>query len=159
MDLPETVSKLLEPLFSEYPLDRAMRQLVVREPAAATGAVGLIERLVEHSEDQLPPTLRSALWLYVDDLGRSHTISQGMQSATGSFWHGIMHRREGDFPNSHYWFDKVGGHPAMSLIDGYDAHGFIDAVELDSGRQSAALVAHQQAEWQALFSWCAENQE
>ena len=157
MDLPKAISTLLEPLFAEYPPDRAMQQLVVREPAS--GFLGLVEGLVKESGNQLPTPLCSALWLYVDDLNRSHTISQGIQSATGSFWHGIMHRREGDFSNSHYWFNKVGEHPAMSRIDGYDAHDFIDAVELNSGRQSAELVARQQAEWQALFSWCAENPE
>ena len=156
MDLPETLSTLLKPLFSAYPPERAMRQLVVREPAAS-GAVGLVERLVKESGDQLQSPLCSALWLYVNDLDRSHTMSQGIEGSTGSFWHGIMHRREGDFSNSHYWFNKVGDHPAMSRIDEYDAHDFIDAVELDAGRQSAELVALQRAEWQALFAWCAEN--
>ena len=157
MDLPETLSTLLKPLFSEYPPDRAMQRLVVREPASRV--LGLVEGLVKESGNQLPAPLCSALWLYVDDLDRSHAISQGIQGSTGSFWHGIMHRREGDFSNSHYWFDKVGEHPAMSRIDGYDALDFIDAVELNSGRQSPELVARQQAEWQALFSWCAENPE
>jgi hypothetical protein len=46
----------------------------------------------------------SGLWLLAGDLDRSHTISQGIGSAEGSFWHGIMHRREGDFSNSKYWF-------------------------------------------------------
>ena len=156
MDLPQTISTLLEPLFSACPPDRAMQQLVVRQPAAA-GVTDLVERLVKEAGDRLQAPLCSALWLYVDNLDRSHTISQGMQSATGSFWHGIMHRREGDFSNSHYWFDKVGTHPAMSRISGYDAHDFIDAVESDDGGRSAQLVALQLAEWQALFAWCAEN--
>ncbi|MFN3193313.1 MAG: hypothetical protein ACE361_22570 [Aureliella sp.] len=52
----------------------------------------------------------SALWLLVGDLHRSHDISQTDGSAEGSFWHGIMHRREGDFGNSKYWFRRVGKH-------------------------------------------------
>ena len=158
MDLPESVSSLLRPLFSVLPPDQAMRRLVVLE-AAPAGPVGAGERVVEEALDQFPSPLCSALWLYVDELDRSHAIAQGMKNATGSFWHGIMHRREGDFPNSHYWFNRVGDHPAMSQIDGYDAHGFIDAVELDAGVNQRELVARQQAEWQALFAWCAQNPE
>jgi hypothetical protein len=156
MDLPEDISCLLQPLFSRFPPDQVMQQLVVRQ-AATTIAVEAVEHLLDGVGDQLPNPLCSALWLYADELDRSHAISQGIKNATGSFWHGIMHRREGDFSNSHYWFDKVGDHPAMSQLDGYDAHGFIDAVELDAGRQSPELVARQQAEWQGLFAWCAQN--
>src|SRR3972149_251074 len=35
-------------------------------------------------------------WLLYDYLDNSHTISQSIKTHTGSFWHGIMHRREGD---------------------------------------------------------------
>ena len=52
----------------------------------------------------------SAMWLYHNFLDASHTISQNIHTATGSYWHGIMHRREPDFSNSKYWFGKVGNH-------------------------------------------------
>lgn len=52
----------------------------------------------------------SGLWLLAGELDRSHEISQDHGSAAGSFWHGIMHRREGDFGNSKYWFRRVGSH-------------------------------------------------
>mgnify|MGYP007059390394 CR=1 FL=1 len=52
----------------------------------------------------------SGLWLRFDFLDRSHTISQDIKSATGSFWHGIMHRREPDWSNAKYWFRQVGTH-------------------------------------------------
>jgi hypothetical protein len=68
-----------------------------------------------------------------------------------------MHRREGDFSNSHYWFNRVGKHRAMSSIAGYDAHKFIDNVEARHVKSSAALVDLQRKEWAALFSWCAEQ--
>ena len=41
----------------------------------------------------------SGLWLRFDFLDRSHTISQDIHTSTGSFWHGIMHRREPDWSN------------------------------------------------------------
>ena len=56
----------------------------------------------------------SALWLHHDFLDRSHQISQSISDSTGSFWHGIMHRREGDYWNSKYWFRQVGNHPVFS---------------------------------------------
>lgn len=57
--------------------------------------------------------LEAGLWLLAGDLERSHAISQDHGSAEGSFWHGIMHRREGDYGNSKYWFRRVGMHPVL----------------------------------------------
>jgi hypothetical protein len=99
--------------------------------------------------------LQAGLWLYVDDLDKSHTVSQGLHDAAGSFWHAIMHRREGDFENSHYWFHRVGKHPAMAEIPGYAPHAFVDAVRDAGGANPPELLAMQRAEWQALFAWCA----
>lgn len=58
----------------------------------------------------------SALWLWHDFLYESHAISQTIDTPTGSFWHGIMHRREGDFGNSKYWFRRVGRHPVFGPL-------------------------------------------
>lgn len=58
----------------------------------------------------------SGLLLWNGNLDRSHTISQGIENPTGSYWHGIMHRMEGDYWNAKYWFRRVGRHPAMSRL-------------------------------------------
>ena len=52
----------------------------------------------------------SGLWLWHDFLEESHEISQDLHSSEGSFWHGIMHRREPDYSNAKYWFRRVGDH-------------------------------------------------
>jgi len=52
----------------------------------------------------------AALWLRFDFLDKSHQISQALDTAEGSFWHGVMHRREPDFTNAKYWFRRCGQH-------------------------------------------------
>ncbi|MGP4039578.1 hypothetical protein ACTWP4_06720 [Gracilibacillus sp. D59] len=59
---------------------------------------------------------RSGLLLWNDDLYASHAISQNISEPIGSYWHGIMHRREGDFGNSKYWFSKVGDSPIFEEL-------------------------------------------
>ena len=60
--------------------------------------------------------LQSGLLLWNDALEASHTISQGIESRTGSYWHGIMHRREPDYSNAKYWFRRVGAHPTFPAL-------------------------------------------
>lgn len=64
----------------------------------------------------LPPAAASALLLWNDDLDASHTLSQALPDRFGSWLHGTMHRREGDFPNSKYWFRRVGTHPGFAQM-------------------------------------------
>ena len=60
--------------------------------------------------------IKSGLLLWNDALDASHTISQGLMDQTGSYWHGIMHRREPDYPNAKYWFGRVGTHPIFPAL-------------------------------------------
>ncbi|MBD2848461.1 hypothetical protein IDH44_25040 [Paenibacillus sp. IB182496] len=73
--------------------------------------------------------LKSGLHLWNDSLNASHTLSQDIDDATGSYWHGIMHRMEGDYSNAKYWFRRAGAHPAMREL----------------GERAAALLASRQA--------------
>lgn len=67
-------------------------------------------------EEYARPLLQSAALLWHDDLDGSHEISQGIQTADGSFLHGIMHRREPDNSNAKYWFRRGGDHPSFPAL-------------------------------------------
>ncbi len=58
----------------------------------------------------------AGLWLLHDFLDQSHAISQSLDDSAGSFWHGIMHRREPDYGNAKYWFQRVGRHPVFAPL-------------------------------------------
>ncbi len=106
---------------------------------------------------------QAGMWLHFDFLNESHTISQSLETAEGSFWHAIMHRREPDAWNSKYWFRKVGPHPVLDqLVEVAPALGFdytnpfdfVDFCERVRGTGTAdeeVAKRVQQLEWQLLF--------
>lgn len=150
LNLPDPLAAACAPLFEAIPLDQAMPRLQGSHPRQTA----LVEQLLKDPALNGRPDLAAALWLYVDDLDRSHTVSQGIENATGSFWHGIMHRREGDFSNSHYWMRRAAGHPLVAQLD---PAKLVDDVAAAHGSDSPDLVERQRAEWKALFEWCAVN--
>jgi hypothetical protein len=125
----------------------------------------------------------AGLWLWHDGLEESHTISQGLHSATGSFWHAIMHRREGDFSNSKYWYARCQGHPALAVLanqagsivnsqpadnallrivaSGWNPLAFVDLVESVYQKPESSLhrvaVDLQRLEWNVLFQVCSNG--
>jgi hypothetical protein len=146
--------------------DAAYRRLVVRGDGNADAkrllsnlAPAQLFRAAPRDADEAAAVL-SALWLWHDWLDESHTISQGIGSATGSFWHAIMHRREGDFSNSKYWYAKCRNHLALGEIakaapgGRFDPFAFVDAAERaeDRGGADESAIALQRLEWQTLFN-------
>ncbi|MEQ8763621.1 MAG: hypothetical protein RL885_06830 [Planctomycetota bacterium] len=104
----------------------------------------------------------SGLFLRIGCLEDSHVISQDLGTPEASFWHGIMHRREGDTSNAKYWFRRVGEHavfPALAEAAGlsrWDAAEFVDrcATAVRNGEDEEALRELQDAEWRLLLEHC-----
>ena len=103
----------------------------------------------------------SGLWLLHNFLDESHTISQSLHSEEGSFWHAIMHRWEGDYSNSKYWYRHVGPHPVLesvstSIGSHWDPFEFVDRCQAEDrrGGLSEPTRAIALAEWKSLFEYC-----
>lgn len=122
----------------------------------------------------------SGLWLHHDFLEPSHQLSQEIETASGRYWHGLMHRREPDFGNAKYWFRRVGKHPVFTALHqaaqdmarreevsgqaawltaqaAWDPFAFLDLCEAAyEGRVDWELLCRhiQDHEWGLLFDYC-----
>lgn len=121
----------------------------------------------------------AGLWLYHDFLDEAHVVCQEIDTAEGSFWHAIVHRREPDYSNAGYWFRRVGEHPiypelareARRLAEQYptdaaeplrtqsqwDPLAFVDLCrQAVGGERGLADLCRsvQMAEWRLLFDHC-----
>jgi hypothetical protein len=71
----------------------------------------------ETLSDSQKQNLRAGLLVWNDDIHAAHKIVQDVPDATGSFWHAIIHRREGDASNSRYWWARTGEHAAFERLN------------------------------------------
>jgi hypothetical protein len=131
-------------LLNSYPLETAMAELH-SQPAHENSLAKAAAISVPNRWD-----LQAGIWLLVDDIERSHEVCQADSTATGSYWHAIVHRREGDFGNSLYWYRRAGSHPAMV---GFDGPALVRDVERAQGNPST-LMDRQREEWRLLWDWC-----
>ena len=58
--------------------------------------------------------VRGGLFYALYAIHDAHTIFQDAKGDLGAYWHGMMHRREGDFDNARYWFRRAGTLPFFS---------------------------------------------
>ena len=71
--------------------------------------------------------VKAGLFLAVDAWDEAHGIAQDLDTVEGSYWHGIVHRREPDAANSKYWFRRVGDHPVIQLLAGKESRPMLPA--------------------------------
>ena len=103
--------------------------VAVEPPRGGAATLEKLQRM------ELAPLVRAgALWLhgFIDE---AHEIAQGEESAEGSYWHALVHRSEGDFGNSLYWFERVGRHAIFPELR--DAVGALEELprELRSAKE------------------------
>ncbi len=115
--------------------------------------------------------VRGGLLYAVDALDPAHRIFQDEPSDLGSYWHGMMHRREGDFDNARYWFRRAGRLPVFDKIhraasehsdligrqstwDPYLFTGECEQARFGAPEKTPELAAVQRAEGEGLFDYC-----
>jgi hypothetical protein len=134
-------------------------QLLSRRPLPPLSPSAPFDRKLTQVIDHLDvvAAAKACLHLLNDDLTRSHEIAQSQEGvATFDYIHAIVHRREGDFSNSKYWFRQVGTHPLWAEIYGPDpgaplrfvdrckdaGKGPSDELEEAQVRELSALLQH-----------------
>lgn len=107
------------------------------------------------------PLVQGLVLLWHDHLEAAHKLAQAIENPDGSLVHAIMHRREPDYWNSKYWWQRVGRHPIFGELAGrvtdfleargehellaqivpqwqWDAFAFVDVCEVVAGDSTAA---------------------
>jgi hypothetical protein len=115
--------------------------------------------------------VRGGLLYAVDAIHEAHTIFQDAKGDLGSYWHGMMHRREGDFDNARYWFRRSGVLPVFAEMhraasessalmarqsnwDPYLLTGECEQARFGETESLNELIRLQQAEFEVLFDYC-----
>ena len=100
--------------------------------------------------------IKSGLLLWNDALDESHNISQGLANQTGSYWHGLMHRREPDYSNAKYWFGRVGTHPIFPQLRERALAILNETPDPSDALAQMAQTIEAEAQWDAyqFIDWC-----
>ncbi|UJF31613.1 hypothetical protein [Paenibacillus hexagrammi] len=109
----DTIARpLLEHLPSLYPSEEWNRDLDARIEGLILDDISMGMK----DKESYALATKAGLFLLNESLDKSHDIAQEITNATGSYWHAIMHRMEGDYSNSKYWFHDVGYHPIFTHL-------------------------------------------
>lgn len=117
-----------------------------------------------------PRLIRAGLLYAFDAVNESHRIIQEIESDEASYWHGMCHRREGDFENSRYWFRRTGRlsvftelharaadlSPLMARQLDWDPYLFVGQCEqarFGGDLDQKELIALQRMEFEVMFGY------
>jgi hypothetical protein len=161
---------LLEKLVPTTPLDYPLLQeLRAADDAAVSGQQSI-------GQPQMFALVRGGLLYALDAIGEAHKIFQDSPGDLGSYWHGMMHRREGDFDNARYWFRRSGVLPIFGALhrqacehsavmarqsnwDPYLFTGECEQARFGETESLKELAALQRVEFETLFDYCWRQSE
>jgi hypothetical protein len=97
----------------------AEEDLLLRLRPTEPGSPDALRRIRDATEEELtggavlahasyPRLIRAGLLYAYDGIDESHRIVQEIRTDQAGYWHGMIHRREGDFENARYWFRRTG---------------------------------------------------
>jgi hypothetical protein len=109
-------------LFTEIRRDAGRPGLVFGRPRGGPAADEVLRLRDEDllggrpADRGMASALKAGLLLLADHMEDSHALSQDLDTPEGSYWHGILHRREPDYGNARYWFRALGNHPLFDEL-------------------------------------------
>ena len=156
---------LLKVLIPSDPLDR---DLVHRLREASDNLLAG-EKIL--ADSQMFALVRGGLFYALDALPDAHAIIQEAGDDEGAYWHGMLHRREGDFDNARYWFRRAGVMPFFSEMhraagahsdtmsrqsnwDPYLFTGQCEQARFGADELAGEMAALQRIEFNAIFDYC-----
>lgn len=115
--------------------------------------------------------VRGGLLYALDDLDGSHRIFQETPGDLAAYWHGMIHRREGDFDNARYWFRRAGQLSFFAALHGrasansaqmakqsnwdpYLLTGQCEQARFGADDAIPELTNLQRSEFEILFDYC-----
>jgi hypothetical protein len=117
--------ELFKKLFPTETLHLDERDAVRKSDDATIAGAQKIARPAEFA------LVRGGLLYALDAIHEAHVYFQDNTGDLAAYWHGMMHRREGDFDNARYWFRRAGTQPFFAT-----AHSAAAAHSADMARQS-----------------------
>ncbi len=114
--------------------------------------------------------VRGGLFYAIDAIQEAHPFFQDAKGDLGAYWHGMVHRREGDFENARYWFRRAGVLPCFASLhraasefsadmarqanwDPYLFTGECEQARFGAEESVAQLVKLQRVEFEGLFDY------
>lgn len=159
----------------------AEEDLLLRLAPTEPGSPEALQRIRTAEEKELtggavladvtyPRLIRAGLLYAYDAIDESHRIIQEIGTDQGSYWHGMVHRREGDFENARYWFRRTGAlgvfpemharsaavSPLMGRQENWDPYvlvGQCEQARFGGDVDQKELVELQRLEFEVMFDY------
>lgn len=144
--MPSSITSLYSPLFQTFPIEAVLGETLIYGPKDRE-LLNLASEAVCQIKVARNQLLVAGIWLYAGDLNAAHSLVQDMTSDSANWWHAILHRMEGDYTNSRYWYRQSESHPARK--ESTDADSILDWAESSDPR----CIDAQRKEWMLLMDW------